>query len=170
MKKTTSIFLILLFLIFQSCSKRNDNSSTTPTGNYSWSCKVNNVAYSWSGSSGATNVGGGACQYNPQTAAFSLLMSNSSSGIVISMLIPEYKKSTFILDGLFGQSKYAANLTFANPSQTYYTIAPNKVTLIVEEALNNKISGTFYGSLGAVVPGTTGSVSITEGKFTLQTY
>lgn len=169
MKKNNFLFLILFFLLFQSCSKSNDNTNPTSTMKFSWSCKVNGVAYSWSGNSGADGVGGAVCQYNPMTEAFSLGMTNAAVGIV--MLIPEYKKATYVLDGLIGQSKKTATLQFKNPGgQVYNSSASNKITLVVGEALNDKISGTFSGSLAGIAPVSTGTVTITEGKFTLQKY
>ncbi len=175
MKKNNPLFLILFFLLFQNCSRNNNNDNTnpTPTGGYSWSCKINGVPYSWSGNSGANAEGGGACQYNPATDAFSIGMSTSkpnSNNLILSMLFPEYKKNTYLLDGLVGQSKQAANLTLTNPQQSYYTSGSNKITLIINDALNDKISGTFFGSLFLAFPTGTGSVTVTEGKFSLPKY
>ncbi|MFN5335077.1 MAG: hypothetical protein ACK5BV_07825 [Bacteroidota bacterium] len=175
MKKNNTLFLILCLLLLQSCSKNNnnDNASPAPTGGYSWSCKINGIAYSWSGNSGVNGEGSGVCQYNPMTDAFSIGMSTTkpnTNNLVLSMLFPEYKKNTYILDGLVGQSKQAANLTFTNPQQSYYTSGSNKITLIINDALNDKISGTFFGSLFLAFPIGTGSVTVTEGKFSLQKY
>ncbi len=183
-QRISFLFLMVISFALNSCSNEPVDPTIDPTdngggssGTLRWSCKVDGVAYEWSGTISSTN---GISNYakdeqnatdgNPNgVIALSKTNSTNQNELILNLTVPDIRTGAFTLNGTSVNN--AAVLTLSS-SLSYGTVDGQSISVNITELSNNtavtgdlsgRVRGTFSGSMRQV--GSLQTISITEGSF-----
>jgi hypothetical protein len=189
LKPIAFFFLFAITFVLNSCSNEPIDPAIDPTDNNGgssgmlrWSCKVDGVLHEWSGAFGAT-TGLSNFAMDDQNATDGnpngLISLNKNINVdgnefILSMVIPEVRTGTFILD--YSNTNKAAVLTIRNINNPigigYASNQGTFITVNINELSNNtaitgdltaRVKGTFSGTMSTLSGN--GTITITEGTF-----
>ncbi len=183
-QRISFLFLMVISFALNSCSNEPIDPTIDPTdtgggssGTLRWRCKVDGVAYEWSGTISSTN---GISNYakdeqnatdgNPNgVIALSKTNSTNQNELILNLTVPDIRTGAFTLNGT--SENNAAVLTLSS-SLSYGTVDGQSISVNITELSNNtavtgdlsgRVRGTFSGSMRQV--GSLQTISITEGSF-----
>jgi hypothetical protein len=190
-KKLLGLITCLSILISTSCTQTSPGGSNTGGGSsqLSWSCEIDGVPYSWSGTIPQTGTNDGSSAYQAATtgtnpSAIITLLSPSFAGkrkVILSISNPQVAIGTYncnpnnslqncfasvLIDTstiAFSATQYSSAYSPASFTVNINTLSPNTASNLGYGGAGI-VSGTFSGTLTSLVP-TSRTITITNGQF-----